>query len=199
MRQTVKRDLTNRFLPEPGINDHLLPLVSSKLPQLVSNLHSLAKRLLIWWLSDSNPQPNIFDFLKTGRVYSIYCIAHCFCCAWILSTLIHSWLAYVGHDLIMTILWFCCGCNFGPSNASLYDNCINRGKHACSMCTREKALGGVEKPIDSLPPRETLPGAPKPAANSPPQIFPQDTLEQAIQNARKHAPIFWQYLSRDPL
>jgi hypothetical protein len=67
------------------------------------------------------------------------------------------------------------------------------------MCTREKALGGVEKPIDSLPPRETLAGAPKPAANSPPQISPQDTLEQTIQDARKHAPIFWQYLSRDLL
>ncbi|KAJ5906882.1 uncharacterized protein N7473_003798 [Penicillium subrubescens] len=38
----------------------------------------------------------------------------------------------------MTTLWFCCGCNFGPFNSDLYDSCINCGKYACSMCTREK-------------------------------------------------------------
>ncbi|CEJ60202.1 hypothetical protein PMG11_08786 [Penicillium brasilianum] len=38
----------------------------------------------------------------------------------------------------MATLWYCCGCNFGPFNADLYDSCINCGKYACSMCTREK-------------------------------------------------------------
>lgn len=38
----------------------------------------------------------------------------------------------------MTTLWFCCGCNFGPFNADLYDSCINCGKLACPSCTHEK-------------------------------------------------------------
>lgn len=38
----------------------------------------------------------------------------------------------------MPILWYCCGCRFGPHNAALYDACINCGSKRCGLCTDEK-------------------------------------------------------------
>ncbi|KAJ6185788.1 hypothetical protein N7519_007089 [Penicillium mononematosum] len=38
----------------------------------------------------------------------------------------------------MASLWYCCGCNFGPHNASLYDACIQCGKPRCARCVDEK-------------------------------------------------------------
>ncbi|KAJ6072316.1 hypothetical protein N7467_010401 [Penicillium canescens] len=38
----------------------------------------------------------------------------------------------------MASLWYCCGCNFGPHNSSLYDACIQCGTRRCARCTDEK-------------------------------------------------------------
>lgn len=37
----------------------------------------------------------------------------------------------------MVILWYCCGCDFGPHNSSLYDACLQCGKVRCARCTDE--------------------------------------------------------------
>ncbi|KAJ5099426.1 hypothetical protein N7532_006427 [Penicillium argentinense] len=41
----------------------------------------------------------------------------------------------------MATLWFCCGCQFGPHNAALYDSCINCGDRRCAACVEEKVVG----------------------------------------------------------
>ncbi|KAJ5463028.1 hypothetical protein N7475_007972 [Penicillium sp. IBT 31633x] len=38
----------------------------------------------------------------------------------------------------MASLWYCCACNFGPHNSSLYDACIQCGTTRCHRCTEEK-------------------------------------------------------------
>ncbi|KAJ5198990.1 hypothetical protein N7491_000446 [Penicillium cf. griseofulvum] len=38
----------------------------------------------------------------------------------------------------MASLWYCCGCNFGPHNSSLYDSCIQCGRVRCARCLDEK-------------------------------------------------------------
>ncbi|KAJ5518198.1 hypothetical protein LT330_005900 [Penicillium expansum] len=38
----------------------------------------------------------------------------------------------------MASLWYCCNCNFGPHNSSLYDACIQCGTHRCARCVNEK-------------------------------------------------------------
>ncbi|KAJ5165211.1 uncharacterized protein N7500_007041 [Penicillium coprophilum] len=38
----------------------------------------------------------------------------------------------------MASLWYCCGCNFGPHNSSLYDSCIQCGAVRCARCVEEK-------------------------------------------------------------
>ncbi|CAG8909772.1 unnamed protein product [Penicillium egyptiacum] len=37
----------------------------------------------------------------------------------------------------MASLWYCCGCNFGPHNSSLYDSCIQCGRTRCARCVGE--------------------------------------------------------------
>lgn len=37
----------------------------------------------------------------------------------------------------MVILWYCCGCYFGPHDSSLYDACLQCGKVRCARCTDE--------------------------------------------------------------
>lgn len=36
------------------------------------------------------------------------------------------------------MLWYCCQCNFGPHNSSLYDECICCGRIRCARCAEEK-------------------------------------------------------------
>ena len=38
----------------------------------------------------------------------------------------------------MASLWYCCSCNFGPHNSSLYDACIQCGTARCARCVDEK-------------------------------------------------------------
>ncbi|KAJ5146100.1 uncharacterized protein N7515_000664 [Penicillium bovifimosum] len=38
----------------------------------------------------------------------------------------------------MTSLWYCCGCNFGPHNSSLYVSCIQCGEARCPRCIEQK-------------------------------------------------------------
>ncbi|KAJ5794927.1 hypothetical protein N7457_001526 [Penicillium paradoxum] len=38
----------------------------------------------------------------------------------------------------MASLWYCCSCNFGPHNSSLYDACIQCGTARCPRCLEEK-------------------------------------------------------------
>lgn len=40
--------------------------------------------------------------------------------------------------MALTIFWYCCECNFGPYNSSLYDECIQCGKIRCTRCVEEK-------------------------------------------------------------
>ena len=40
-------------------------------------------------------------------------------------------------------VWYCCGCSFGPFNATLDDSCMNCYRRRCSSCS-------VEKVADSL-------------------------------------------------
>ncbi|KAJ5575931.1 hypothetical protein N7535_002857 [Penicillium sp. DV-2018c] len=37
----------------------------------------------------------------------------------------------------MTSLWYCCGCNFGPHDSSVYVSCIQCGKARCHQCTEQ--------------------------------------------------------------
>jgi hypothetical protein len=38
----------------------------------------------------------------------------------------------------MGCLWYCCRCNFGPHNSSLYSACIQCGTARCHRCTDQK-------------------------------------------------------------
>lgn len=44
---------------------------------------------------------------------------------------------------IMASLWYCCGCNFGPHNSTLYGACINCGDERCAFCPEEKCYDSL--------------------------------------------------------
>ncbi|KAJ5317505.1 hypothetical protein N7508_002013 [Penicillium antarcticum] len=48
----------------------------------------------------------------------------------------------------MASLWYCCGCNFGPHNSSLYDSCIQCGVRRCARCTEEKISDSINMDLN---------------------------------------------------
>lgn len=87
----------------------------------------------------------------------------------------------------MHTLWFCCGCNFGPHNAAIYDTCINCGKHACSLCTHEQVPGLSDGLEVSQSPQRPLKGVQKRVIRSSPtpSAQPDDSIKYSHKSPQK--------------
>ncbi|KAJ5360487.1 hypothetical protein N7517_009678 [Penicillium concentricum] len=59
----------------------------------------------------------------------------------------------------MASLWYCCGCNFGPHNSSLYDSCIQCGAVRCARCIDEKISDNMSVHSHSHSPISAYPAA----------------------------------------
>ncbi|KXG49897.1 uncharacterized protein PGRI_058650 [Penicillium griseofulvum] len=59
----------------------------------------------------------------------------------------------------MASLWYCCGCNFGPHNSSLYDSCIQCGQVRCARCLDEKVSDNMNVHSHNCDPTSAYPAA----------------------------------------
>ena len=51
----------------------------------------------------------------------------------------------------MISLWYCCSCDFGPINSSLYDACLQCGTTRCARCVSEELGSNPRASPKTLP------------------------------------------------